>query len=482
MRTKEADIVVIAGGVAGLAAAIAAAENGMSVTILEKSATTGGAGNMGMGPLAVGTKLQRRKMESLTKEKAYRIFMDYTHWRVDAALVKAYLDKSASTIEWLEEMGVEFYDALRNFPDSEATWHVVKPATGVPGPRAASYMFKIMTERAQELGVEILLETPAKKIVKEDGRITGVIAEDKSGESVQIDARVVIVATGGFGDNPEMIKQYLGYEWGKDLFSFRIPGVTGDGIKMAWEVGAGATDMNMEVIYGVPGLQGTATTDVPFRQPACVFVNKTGKRFINEEVIQNTTFAGNAVSIQQDRCAFAILDTAALKHYKRHGMDVINGVFPNFTIDGFEENLQKAIAEGNPNVFIADSLEELAEKAGIHQEGLVETVEEYNRGCAKVDDYFDKSKQYLRPLKGPKYYAGRFCVGAYGSLGGIKINSKTEVLTKDWQVIPGLYAAGTDAASIFGDSYCYVLPGNTMGFALNSGRMAGENASDYVNS
>ncbi|NLK89473.1 MAG: FAD-binding protein, partial [Clostridiaceae bacterium] len=86
----------------------------------------------------------------------------------------------------------------------------------------------------------------------------------------------------------------------------------------------------------------------------------------------------------------------------------------------------------------------------------------------------------LKPLKGPRFYAIAFYPGAYGSLGGIKINYKTEVLDEEWNKIPGLYAAGTDANTIFGDSYVFILPGNTMGFALNSGRMAGENAVEYL--
>ena len=91
--------------------------------------------------------------------------------------------------------------------------------------------------------------------------------------------------------------------------------------------------------------------------------------------------------------------------------------------------------------------------------------------------YSTRANGLLRPIKTPKFYAGRFLPGAYGSVGGIKINHRTEVLDKRWKVIPGLFAAGTDACSIYGDSYVFILPGNTMGFAINSGRIAGENAS-----
>jgi fumarate reductase flavoprotein subunit len=123
----------------------------------------------------------------------------------------------------------------------------------------------------------------------------------------------------------------------------------------------------------------------------------------------------------------------------------------------------------------------LAGRTGIDVEGLKKTVEGYNAFCEKGhDDVFNKRHDLLRPIKTPRFYAGRFLPGAYGSVGGIKINHRTEVLDNGWKKIPGLYAAGTDACSIYGDSYVFILPGNTMGFAINSGRIAGENAAAYA--
>jgi fumarate reductase flavoprotein subunit len=482
MKQYEADVVIVAAGPAGLAAAISAAEDGASVIVCEKANTTGGTGNMGMGPLGIGSRLQKKRLIGLTVEEAFQHFMDTTHWRVDARLVRSYFEKSADTIHWLEDMGVEFLDAARYFPGSEQTWHIVKPASGPPGPRAASIMYKYMTERAEELGVEILLETPVKKILLEDGRAAGVVAEDKSGEAVQVNAKAVIVATGGFGNNPQMVKEHLGYEIGKDLFPFRIPGIEGDGIRMAWEVGAGKSEMNMEIIFGVPGMQDSEITDFPFRQPSSLYVNLSGIRFMNEELTEHTTYTGNAIAIQPSRCAFSILDSTSVKHFQKKGLELHSMVHPNIPIKSFEESVQKQIDEGNPNVFVADSIKELAEKTGINEKELMATVAEYNRGCEMKEDFFDKKNKYLRALTGPKFYAAKFYPGAYGSLGGIKINYRTEVLTDDAAVIPGLYAAGTDACSIYGDSYVFTLPGNTMGFALNSGRMAGENASEYIES
>ncbi|MGB9903817.1 MAG: FAD-dependent oxidoreductase [Desulfotomaculales bacterium] len=480
MKHVETDIAIAGGGPAGLAAAVAAAERGARVAVFEKSSTTGGAGNMGMGPLGVETRLQKERLIGITKEEAFKKFMDYTHWRVDARLVKAYIDKSADTIAWLEEMGVEFFDAARYFVGSEATWHIVKPSSGRPGPRAAAVMFRIMTERAQELGVEIFLETPVKKILKEGDRVTGFLAEDKAGEAVRVEAKAVIIATGGFGDNPEWIKKHLGYEWGKDLFSFRIPGVTGDGLRMAWEAGAGKSEINMELIYALPFNLEYFSLDAVMRQPN-LLVNLNGERFLNEEYMDNTTFTGNAIARQPGRCAVAIFDEATKRHYQKHGLDLVSLVHGPEAIDHFDAEVERALAQGYPYMIVADSVEELAEKAGIDPAALKKTVEEYNEACAiHYDSLFHKNHRYLRPVKEPKFYAAKFYPSAYGSLGGIRINYKTEVLTDEGLVIPGLYAAGTDACSIYGDSYVFILPGNTMGFALNSGRIAGENAAEYV--
>ena len=126
MANYETQIVVIAAGPSGLSAAVQAAEDGAEVIVLEKAAAVGGAANMGMGPLGIGTKYQKQQMEDITVEKAFNMFMEYTHYNVDARLVKRYFEQSGETIEWLEDMGVEFEGAYRYFPKSEPTWHIVK--------------------------------------------------------------------------------------------------------------------------------------------------------------------------------------------------------------------------------------------------------------------------------------------------------------------------------------------------------------------
>lgn len=488
MKQLQTDVIVVAAGLSGMAAGIAAAENGAKVMIFEKSNTTGGAANMGMGPLGVGSPIQKEHMISLTAGEAFRKHMYYTHYKVDARLVRDYYFKSGETIEWLMDMGVEFLgvqrafnapEATRAYSDGEFTWHVVKPeGGGAPGPRCATAMIKKMTERAKELEVELYMETPVARIIMEDGRAVGVIAKDRDGEEIEARAKAVILATGGFGDNPEMIKEQTGYEFGKTIFNFAIPGMKGDGIKMAWEAGAGHAPCTMELMYQIPDNMNHFILDGAFRQP-CLWVNRNGNRFMPEDQIANTTFTGNAISSQPGYVAYSIFDSKLLKKYKKKGSDIMSHVHPHDLFDHFDDQWERDLAEGYEPICQADTIEELAEKAGIDLEGLEKQIEEYNEMCeAGFDEIFEKNRAYMQPIEKGPFYCCRQNVGAYGTLGGVKINHKTQVLNEEAKVIPGLYCVGTDACNIFGDSYPFILSGNSMGFCLNSGRIAGENAAE----
>lgn len=482
MNTVHTELVVVAAGAAGLPASIAAAQKGCRVVVLEKASTPGGAANMGMGPLGIESRHTRAKQFQPTVDEAFDIFMNYTHWRVDARLVRAYLQKSGDTIHWLESLGVEFVEPISYFPSAYPTWHLIKPASGRPGPMAAGVMVKTLTDRAKTLGVDIRLRTSARRLIKEQGCIVGVIAEDSAGETLEVRAQAVILATGGFGDNAQMIKKHTGFELGKDMHSFRIPGLQGDGIRMAWEIGAERSETTMEIIYGMPNnVSLPVGLHEACRQPH-LMVNLLGERFMNEAIMPNTTFTGNAIALQKERCAVLIFDEE-IKRRMEVDLDTRNVVFPVTCFEQADAAIKQVLESGYDHFFIAATIEELADKTGIPAKALNHTIIEYNQFCARGHDpLFNKPHRYLRPILTPPFYAGRHFPSAYGTLGGIKINAKTEVIDKNWNVIPGLYAAGTDACAIYGDSYVFVLPGNTMGFAINTGRMAGENAADYIGS
>ena len=434
---------------------------------------------MGMGPLGIGTKYQKQNMIDISVEKAFNMFMEYTHYNVDARLVKRYFEQSGETIEWLEDMGVEFEGAFRYFPKSEATWHIVKTDTGI-GPRAASFMNKALYARAQELGIKFLLETPAKKIIKKDGKVAGVLATDKDGKEIEIACKAAIICTGGAGCNKEFIEEETGYKHGVDMFNFAIPGIMGDGLKMAWEAGADKLPVRIEQAkFRDRGRGRSSGKRWKYHEPAKPPCKPAGKRGEREDHMQNTTFPSNVASHQKGKVVISIIDSSIAKYYMKNGVDNVSLVRPDPDVSDFVEGVKMAQANGNEGLFIADSIEELAEMVGIDVDNLVDTVDEYNDFCDSTDEEFFKPKKYMRPLTKAPYYAARIRPGGYGTVGGIRINENCEACDKDFQPVPGLYR-GADACNIYDDSHMFLLPGNSMGFAVNTGRIAGMSAAEYV--
>lgn len=481
MKEIITDVAVVALGPAGLAAAIQAAEEGLEVVAFEKANVAGGTANIAVGPFGVETKQCIAGMHVLTKEEALRIQLDYTHWTIDARLLREYFWKSADTIDWLCDMGVQFEPA-RYYPHSYWTWHRVKPEDGGPaGARTAAFMTKHMAERAEDVGVEIYYETPVREILRsDDGVVHGLIAVDKNGEEIRCEAKAVIVATGGFGDSPEMMKEYVGYTYGKDMFNFRVAGLKGDGCNMVWKIGGAKGKMSMERFVGTtlphPECVGVNTCCL---QPHMI-VNLEGERFFDEGLIENPAEALNAVDRQTGRKAFVLFSDEILREYKRNGLDFPAVVRPGDHVKLFYEQVGIALEQCPDQIIISEDLREVADHFGINYETLKDSLDEYNEMAAmKYDDLFGKKRKYMRPVRG-KYICIMLTGRAYGTLGGIKINWRTEVLDTENKPIPGLYAAGSDTCEIYDGTYLYLLPGNTMGYALNTGRIAAERAAEYI--
>lgn len=479
MADYTTQICIVGAGPTGLAAAVQAAEDGADVLVIDKAAAVGGAANMGMGPLGIGTKYQKRDMQDITVERAFDMIMTYTHYMVDARVVKRYFEQSAETIEWLEEKGVEFEGAFKYFPQAEPTWHIVKTDQGI-GPRAASFMNKALYGRAQELGVEFLLETPAKKLIKDGDAVTGVVATTKDGKEITIEAKAVIVCTGGAGGNPEFIKKETGWDFGKNMFNFAIPGIVGDGLRMMWEAGVDKLPVRIEQAANFEGIDELPQAIPNVMLQPNLLVNMHGKRFMNEDYMQNATFLSNAVGQQKGCVGFSIVDSSIVKYYIRNGVDNVSLVRPDPDVSGFMDGIKQAQETGNEGIVVADSLEELAEKAGIDVDNLLDTVDEYNDYCDSVDEEFFKPKRYLRPITRAPFFCAKVRPGGYGTVGGVRINENCECCDSEFEPIPGLYAAGADACNFYNDSYMFLLPGNSMGWSVNSGRIAGMEAAEFV--
>jgi fumarate reductase flavoprotein subunit len=185
---------------------------------------------------------------------------------------------------------------------------------------------------------------------------------------------------------------------------------------------------------------------------------------------------------QRGRYVFAILDESNLRHWEENGTDLGTGrIYPPGSRLKMRQTLKEALENKASDVYAASSVEELAGKVGIDPANLKATVEEYNRFCEKGhDDLFAKDPKYLRPLKGPMFYGLKCNAVFLGTLGGIKVNHKMEVLDKKGNPIPGLYAGGMDAGGFYGDSYDVKTCGGTLAFAVNSGRIAGKSVLKYI--
>lgn len=489
---EKTNLVIIGSGAAGLGAAVGAGEKGVKSIVLEKSKIIGGISVTGMGIFAAESHLQKEKNVNFSKDDAFELIMDLTQWKADPRLVRAYVNKTSSTIDWLEDMGVTFslMDKLTYPGAVNQTGHlVVSPKKGI-GAGATAHMIECMAKRAAELGADLRFRTGVTNIEKlENGYL---VSCDCEGDTYQIEADAVVIGAGGFVHDKEMLAD-VGKVYGHDYEFNRSVGLginiplTGELIRMAWNLGAVPDGMGLMLTSYMDGLKFPRSLET---QPLWDFmafcfpylwVNKKGERFVNEGNL-NGCYMANAIARQKDGQYFMVFDQALVDQIKNEGPDVYGYLSDKNKVD-IGMLFEKVMAKGADNYYIADSIEELAEKMGVPVEAFKETIEEYNDACdQRYDPLFAKKPKYLRPLRTPKYYAVKRMNAGYGSVGGIKINHKAEVIGKDYEAIPGLYSAGDCANGLvsYNTSLMYTVWGGTLGFAVNSGRIAGESAADYV--
>ena len=476
-KTKEfnkfddliADVVVIGGG-AGLAAAIAAAEKGMRVSLLERLKKTGGNAALAAGFLAAESPVQKRLKINTTKDLLFKASMDYARWLANPRIVKAFIDKSGDTVQWLENMGLTFEDIPFCYHNqSPRIYHVISGH----GHR----LIQTMQKRCEELGVQILCSTTGKKIkVSGNRRVTGVIAEQKE-KPISIKAGAVVIATGGYsGDKRLMKKHYPHYT--ETLRLYGIP-CKGDGLRMALEVGAATEGLGAVIAMG-PLFEGSRYVHVVSMESNTVWVNKHGERFINEDVIPSAS--SNPLNRQPDKISFTLFDTKIKQGFIDDG--IIKAVEPvpypaGTRMKDLDDKLKKEKVRGT--VKKSGSWKEIAKWIGADSGTLKNTITQYNRYCDRGwDDEFYKERRFLQPLKTPPFYALRCTQAHHGTIGGIKINHRMEVVDTEDKIIPGLYASGNDTGGWIEGTYPHHLTGTALSFALNSARIAGENAAEYM--
>jgi len=474
----SAEIVVVGSGATGLAAALTAAEHGAKVVVFEKQRSFGGTSNFFQGTFAVESALQRERYITYTRDDAFKGIMEYSHWRADPRLVRAIVDESGPTIAWLQKVGVEFSDATINMPSAPRTYHVIK------GQGAA--FVKTLASEGKKAGVEIRLNTAVTRILKEGNRVAGVMVEEE-GEELEAAAKAVVIGSGGYGNNKEWIKKYTGFALDVDMIPVGNVDKMGDGIRMAWEAGAAEEGMGLLELYSAGPVAPEFAMGNQIELVACqpdLWVTPSGERFCDESITFYDSSLGNASARIKGGFHYRLLDESIKETIMEKGIRKGPAVEmpPGTKPLNFDVEMNAALGRGSTDVFVADSIEELAAKLGMAPLVLISTIDEYNGFCKKGhDDLFAKDQTYLRPLIRPRFYAIKARTVFLGSLGGIRINHRTEVVDKKGSVIPGLYAGGFDAGGMWGDSYCInAASGLASAFAINSGRIAGRNAARYV--
>jgi len=446
----EADVVVVGAGGAGHSASVWLASQGKSVILLEKMPTFGGSSLICGGALAfAGTDLQAAENVKDSNELFYKDIMKVGENKNVPALVKAYVDNQLETYEWLKKLGVKFLSLSIASGMSVPRSHNVIPAD----------VMKILNDTAKARGVKFMMQTAAARLVVDEktGKVRGVQAT-RRGKTVFYGAKKgVILTSGGFSLNKDLLAKFVPpMAFSKAMVG---RGSNGDGLKMAWALGANIEDMPyIKATFGFDLEAQTIKNDfaLMFYQGA-IIVNKEGKRFVKESI--SYKLVGDAALVQKDAMGFQIYDAAIRKAGEK---------------DPFGRT---ASLEKKGSIQSAATIKELAQKIGVPADALEATVREYNAGIDKGSDALGRTTlvaSYGKPVKieKPPFYAFPSTAYILGTYGGVLINEKAQVVDIFGEPVPGLYAAGEIIGGVHGAAY---MTGTAYGKALIFGRIAAKN-------
>ena len=476
---RDFDVVVVGAGGGGMTAAIRASQLGLSTVILEKRSVTGGTTLFTEGLFAINSHIQKENGKN-PPDLGYDLFtiaMDYHHWYADGALFRKYIDESGKNIDWLESVGVEFRGTGTMCANEYNTWHQYKYEEGqISGRTYVDNLTKAVTEN----GATLVLGSEGVNILQaEDGTVTGIIAKEEDKYIQYNAAKGVILATGGYADCPDLIR-----EFGKNpdrIDPMGAGGRNGFGIYAARQAGGAlAPSPGCLMFYGgcIPGIMyGTHLYCASAFQPY-FWINQDCNRFVNEYYAErNFCFSGNAQSMQ-DRVISIVTQAQMDKMYESGGTfgcgEYIHAGEP---LTELWKQFDQQKEAGNPSVHgPLETLDDVAAELKLDADALKASIEKYNGFCAEgVDREFSKAAEYLFPLEDGPWYAFELKTGIFASVGGMKINTDAQVLDANKHPIPHLYAVGNDAGGLYGDAYdVSICEGSCQGFAVFSGKVAAE--------
>lgn len=440
------DVIVVGSGGAGMSAAISAKDAGASVALLEKMPVIGGnTAKSSAGMNASQTKFQEAEGIADTNDKFYEETLKGGGGTNDPALLRYLVDNSASAINWLDGLGITLSNITTTGGMSEKRTH--RPADGSA---VGGYLVTGLYHNLVEREIPIFVNADVVKLQDKDGAVTGVEVKI-DGKTKKVAAKAVVLATGGFGADLDMVADLNPAL--KGYVTTNQEGSTGDGIKLAEEEGAATVDMEQIQIHPTVEQETSYLITEAVRGEGAILVNSKGERFFNELETRDKVSAA------------------------------INALEPNYAYVVFDEALKgrvKAIAqyESKGLVKSGETLADLAKELDVPADALQATLDTWNKSVEEKNDAaFGRTTGMDNALATAPYYAIKVAPGVHHTMGGLKINTNAEVLKEDGQAIPGLYAAGEVTGGVHGKNR---IGGNAVADIIVFGRQAGEQSATYV--
>ena len=445
---KAYDVVVVGSGGAGLAAAIQAHDLGASVVVVEKMSVIGGNTNKASaGMNAAETKFQKLKGIVDSKDLFYKETLTGGKNKNNPELLRYFVENAPDAIDWLDNNGIELSGITTTGGMSIDRTH--RPASGAA---VGGFLISGLQKNINRRGIEVMLDTNVTEILTENHKVVGVKVSEEDGSVQTIKAKAVIIATGGFSANREMVEKYR-----PDLKGFvttNHKGATGSGIMILEKLGAGTVDMKEIQIHPTVEQTTSYLISESIRGGGAILVSQKGQRFVNE-------------LDTRDKVSAEIIKLP--EHYAY------------ILFDQQVRNENKAVEEyvSHDLVVQADTIKDLADKLSIDSNTLSQTVERYNQFAeTKRDEDFGRTTGMRHPINKGPFYAIKIAPGVHHTMGGVTINTDTQVLDTDKHVIQGVFAAGEVVGGVHGANR---IGGNAVADIIIFGMQAGRKATDYIN-